>query len=86
MNLTVSVLSYGINGAVTWSSSNENVATVDSNGRVTAQGKGKAQIMASGAGVSAMNEFVQVEEEKGSGGCGRVSEESNDPSLGFKLE
>lgn len=48
----------GTNKAVSWSSSNANVASVDKNGKVTAKTKGTATITAKVDGISAFCEVT----------------------------
>jgi hypothetical protein len=66
------------NEAVTWSSSDESVATVDENGNITVRGEGTAVITASFAGVSTS---VVVNGTPGDGDAGAGgTEEPGDPS------
>jgi hypothetical protein len=66
------------NAAVTWSSSDESVATVDENGNITVRGEGTAVITASFAGVSTS---VVVNGTPGDGNAGAGgTEEPGDPS------
>lgn len=50
----------GASGAVTWSSSNTNVATVDANGRVSMVGKGQCRVTATDAAGNSASCIVRV--------------------------
>jgi hypothetical protein len=72
------------NEAVTWSSSDESVATVDENGNITVRGEGTAVITASFAGVSTS---VVVNGTPGDGSAGDTgTEEPGDTSNGENTE